>query len=68
MLGADLYAQSVLSNKISASELSREFIKSALLVGQVSDQKMVNKLMLPPPKHSHELLQEHLYQSNFTYH
>ena len=28
-----LYAQSVLSNKISASELSRKFIKSALLVG-----------------------------------
>ncbi len=32
--GADLYyAQSMLSNKISASELSRKFIKSALLVG-----------------------------------
>ncbi len=31
--GADLYAQSVLSNKISASELSRKFIESALLVG-----------------------------------
>ncbi len=31
--GANLYAQSALVNKISASELSREFIKSALLVG-----------------------------------
>ncbi len=31
--GADLYAQSVLINKISASELSRKFMKSALLVG-----------------------------------
>ncbi len=31
--GADLHAQSVLSNKISASELTRKFIKSALLVG-----------------------------------
>ncbi len=31
--GADLYAQSVLINKISESELSRKFIKSALLVG-----------------------------------
>ncbi len=31
-LGADLHAQSVLSNKISASELKRKFIKSALLV------------------------------------
>ncbi len=31
--GADLYAQSVLTNKNSASELSRKFIKSALLVG-----------------------------------
>ena len=31
--GADLYAKSVLINKISASELSRKFTKSALLVG-----------------------------------
>ena len=35
MFGVDLYAQSVLSNKISASELSRKFIKSALLVGRL---------------------------------
>ncbi len=33
MLGADLYAQSVLTNEILASEFSRKFIKSALLVG-----------------------------------
>ncbi len=33
MLGADMCGQSVLINKISASELSRKFIKSALLVG-----------------------------------
>ena len=33
MFGADLHAQLVLSNKISASELRRRFIKSALLVG-----------------------------------
>ncbi len=33
VLGADLHAQSVLVNKISASELSRKFIKNALLVG-----------------------------------
>ncbi len=32
--GTDLYAQSVLSNKISAPDVSRKFIKSALLVGQ----------------------------------
>ncbi len=31
--GADLYAQSVLIDKASASELRRRFIKSALLVG-----------------------------------
>ncbi len=31
--GADLYTQSVLINKISASELRRKFIKGALLVG-----------------------------------
>ena len=31
--GADLYAQSVLMKKNSASVLSRKFIKSALLVG-----------------------------------
>ncbi len=32
-LGADLYAQSVLISKISASELSRKLIKGPLLVG-----------------------------------
>ena len=32
-LSGNLYAQSVLSNKISASELTRKFIKGALLVG-----------------------------------
>ncbi len=32
-LAPDLRAQSVLSNKISALELRRKFIKSALLVG-----------------------------------
>ena len=32
--GTDLHAQSMFINKISASELSRNFIKSALLVGQ----------------------------------
>ncbi len=31
--GADFFAQSVLINKISASELSRKFSKTALLVG-----------------------------------
>ncbi len=31
--GSDLDAQSVLSNKIFASELTRKFIKGALLVG-----------------------------------
>ncbi len=31
--GSDLHAQSALTNKISASELSRKFIKSAVLVG-----------------------------------
>ncbi len=34
-LGADTYAQSVLINKISASELSRKSVESALLVGSV---------------------------------
>ncbi len=34
--GADSYAQSVLINKISAAELSRKFIKTALLVGSLS--------------------------------
>ncbi len=36
MLGADSHAQSVLSNKIPASELRRKFAKSALLVGHAS--------------------------------
>ncbi len=35
-LGADVYAQSVLINKVSASELSRKFIKVASLVGRGS--------------------------------
>ena len=43
--GADLHAQSVLSSKISASELRRKFIKSALLVGYAGD---VGKDGLPP--------------------
>ncbi len=34
-VGAELYAQSVLSNKISAPELGWNFIKSALSVGVV---------------------------------
>ena len=33
MFSPDLHAQSVLVNKISASELRRKFIKGALLVG-----------------------------------
>ncbi len=33
MFGANSYAQSVLNDKISALELSRKFIKAALLVG-----------------------------------
>ncbi len=33
MFGAYLHARSVLINKISAAELSRKLIKSALLVG-----------------------------------
>ncbi len=33
--GTDLCARSVLINKISASELRRKFIKSALLVGRI---------------------------------
>ncbi len=39
--GADLHAQSVLINKISASEISRKFINSALLVGDC--RKSVNQ-------------------------
>ena len=34
MFGADLHAQAELINKISASELSQKFVKSALLVGK----------------------------------
>ncbi len=35
-LGANLHAQSVTIDKISALELSRKFIKGALLVGRLS--------------------------------
>ena len=44
---ADLYAQSVLINEISASELSRKFIKSALLAGQ-SRNRLSEKSTLSP--------------------
>ena len=40
--GANLYAQLVLINKISALELSRKFIKSALLVGQWCSFKSIS--------------------------
>ncbi len=39
MLGTDSYARSVRINKISASELSRKFIKSAPLVGMGSENR-----------------------------
>ena len=48
MFGADLCAQSVLLNKISASELSRKFIKSALLVGQWGRDAGGKRGKLPP--------------------
>ncbi len=44
--GVDLFAQSVLSNKISASELSRNFIKCALLVGTQQANKITIFLQL----------------------
>ncbi len=51
MFEEDLYAQSVLFfNKISASELSRKFIKSALLVGQSVKDVMDGTLFLSRSK------------------
>ncbi len=53
-LGADLHAQSVLIDKLSASELSRKFIKSALWVGlatvevQHPTRQPVTVNLLPP--------------------
>ncbi len=43
--GAKWYAQSVIINKISASELSQKFIKSALLVGLASVYHMEVSLL-----------------------
>ena len=48
--GADLPAQSVLSNEISASELSRKLIKSALLVGLPLSQSISTFLIRLCPK------------------
>ncbi len=45
--GADLYAQSELISKISASELSQKFIKSELSVGK-SHQLYLNPIITPP--------------------
>ncbi len=47
-LGADLHAQSVLSSKISASELSRKSIKGALLVGQQQQLQKSHNNPFPP--------------------
>ncbi len=50
--GTNLCAQSVQINKISASELSRKFIKTALLVGYVQSAQRIffSRLsFLPPP-------------------
>ena len=46
-LGTDLYAQPVLINKISASELSRKFIKSVLLVGmtETAQQTLPSRIL-----------------------
>ncbi len=49
MFDADLYAQSVFINKISASELSQKFIKIALLVGHrrvARHHLLTNKTMM----------------------
>ncbi len=58
--GADLYAQSVLINKNSASELTRKFIKSAGLVGQAhltcAYEIGASYLPLPPLSPSHKPL------------
>ncbi len=43
--GTDLHAQSVLSNKISASELRRKFIKSILLVGYLLFSRLKRRLI-----------------------
>ncbi len=47
--GADSYAQLVLINKISASELSRKFIKGALLFLLLVGKDIL-ELILPPPR------------------
>ncbi len=67
--GTDTYAQSTLINNISASELRRKFIKSALLVGYVLAGHPKLSLAtttetffypflppLPPPQDNHKLL------------
>ena len=49
--GTDLYAQLVLSNKTSASELSRKFIESALLVGEEVKKKEFFPDFFPSSSH-----------------
>ena len=46
--GTDLHAQSMLINEIYVSELSRKFIKSALLVGHASSAPMLQGLTFRP--------------------
>ncbi len=60
-MGAGLYAQSVLINKISAMELSQKFIKSALLVGSFFlATTSLCKAQIPPcqQKHSPQRMRE----------
>ena len=50
MFGTNLYAQSVVINKISASELSRKSIKSALLVGKKLAVEQSRERVKPQPR------------------
>ncbi len=60
--GTDLHAHSVLSNKISASELSQKFIKSALLAGRYLSHTSLSLYPAPsppsPPSHFPHLIRK----------
>ena len=53
-LGVDLHAQSVLINNFLPSEISRKFIKSAMLVGHDLKEKE-KRILQSPPLHFEEL-------------
>ena len=62
---SDLHAQSVIINKISASELTKKFVKSALLVGRQSNHQTFDGNYWSLNKHTEQHHHHHTSKVNF---